>query len=103
MFLPIAVKHTLPVEVSTVLVDLSFMLRQLCAKVLYRLELDELKTKVVMNLCHMEMIFPPPFFTSQVHLIAHLFHETKMVMPVHYHWMYLIERLGSSLIYYIHM
>ena len=91
-FLPLAVKHTLPEDVSTVLADLSFILKHICAKVLDREELDELQNKVVMTLCHMEMIFPPSFFTSQVHLIVHLIHEAKMGGPVHYRWMYPIER-----------
>ena len=91
-FLPLAAKHTLPKEVTTVLADLSYIFRQLCGKVLDRIELDNLQEKVVMTLCHMEMIFPPSFFTSQVHLIVHLIHEAKMGGPVHYRWMYPIER-----------
>ena len=39
-FLPMAVKYTLPQEVATVLAELSSFLRQLCAKVLDRAELD---------------------------------------------------------------
>ena len=85
-FLPLAVKHTLPEDVCMVLADLSFILRQLCSRVLDRQELDELQAKVVLMLCHMEMIFPPSFFTSQVHLIVHLVEEAKMGGPVHYRW-----------------
>ena len=91
-FLPLAVKHALPEDVSIVLADLSYTFRQLCAKVLDREELDRLQEKIVMTLCHLEMIFPPSFFTSQVHLIVHLVHEAKMGGPVHYRWMYPIER-----------
>ena len=75
-----------------ILVDLSFILRQLCAKVLDRQELDEQQTKVVLMLCHMEMIFTPSFFTSQVHLSVHLVEEAKMGGPVYYCWMYPIEK-----------
>ena len=56
-FLPLAVKYTLPEDVSMVLAELSFILRQLCAKVLDRQELDDLQTRVVLMLCRMEMIF----------------------------------------------
>ena len=78
-----------------VLADLSFILRQLCSRVLDRQELDELQAKAVLMLCHMEMIFPPSFFTSQVHLIVHLVEEAKMGGPVHYRWMYPIERYAN--------
>ena len=91
-FLLLAVKYALPEDVSMVLAELSFILRQLCAKVLDRQELVDLQTRVVLMLCRMEMIFPPSFFTSQVHLIVHLVEEAKMGGPVHYRWMYPIER-----------
>ena len=94
-FLPLAVKYTLPEDVSIMLADLSFILRQLCSRVLDRQELDEQQTKAVLMLCHMEMIFPPSFFTSQVHLIVHLVEEAKMGGPVHYRWMYPIERYAN--------
>ena len=55
----------------------------------------DLQTRVVLMLCRMEMIFPPSFFTSQVHLIVHLVEEAKMGGSVHYCWMYPIERYSN--------
>ncbi|XP_038973458.1 uncharacterized protein LOC120105240 [Phoenix dactylifera] len=40
----------------------------------------------------MEKIFPPGFFTIMVHLLIHLAAEAKLGGPVHYRWMYPIER-----------
>jgi hypothetical protein len=40
----------------------------------------------------MEMIFPPSFFTIMVHLVIHLGEEAMLAGPVHYRWMYPVER-----------
>ncbi|XP_016172824.1 uncharacterized protein LOC107615240 [Arachis ipaensis] len=40
----------------------------------------------------MKMIFLPSFFTVMVHLTVHLVDELKLGGPVHYRWMYPIER-----------
>ena len=45
-----------------------------------------------MTLCELERIFPPSFFTVMVHLVMHLTSEVKVAGPVHYRWMYPIER-----------
>ena len=46
-------------------------------------ELDQLQSRVVLTLCHMEMLFPP-FFTVMVHLIVHLVEDAKLGGPVQY-------------------
>ena len=38
------------------------------------------------------MIFLPAFFDIMVHLVVHLSREAELAGPVHYHWMYPIER-----------
>ncbi|XP_057989061.1 uncharacterized protein LOC131172125 [Hevea brasiliensis] len=40
----------------------------------------------------LEKIFPPSFFTIMVHLVIHLATEARLAGPVHYRWMYPIER-----------
>ncbi|XP_075658886.1 uncharacterized protein LOC142628728 [Castanea sativa] len=40
----------------------------------------------------LEKIFPPSFFTVMVHVVMHLAREAKLGGPVHYRWMYPIER-----------
>ncbi|XP_038986541.1 uncharacterized protein LOC120112028 [Phoenix dactylifera] len=49
----------------------------------------------------MEKIFPPGFFTIMVHLLIHLAAEAKLGGPVHYRWMYPIERFLMRLKDYV--
>ncbi|CAL2253813.1 unnamed protein product [Prunus armeniaca] len=44
-----------------------------------------------------EMIFPPAFFTSMIHVMVHLPEEALLAGPVNYCWMYPIERLLGEL------
>ncbi|KAG6392775.1 hypothetical protein SASPL_147001 [Salvia splendens] len=44
----------------------------------------------------MENIFPLGFFTIMVHLIIHLPFKPNLGGPMHYHWMYPIERLVKT-------
>ncbi|CAN0904463.1 hypothetical protein LINGRAHAP2_LOCUS23106, partial [Linum grandiflorum] len=90
--LPIAVRGSLPDKVSKVIIDLCMYFKVICSKVLKVSHLEELETKIIETLCNMEMIFPPSFFTIMVHLVTHLATEAKLGGPVHYRWMYPIER-----------
>lgn len=99
--LPLAMRNTLPKEVCSVLIDLCLCFRKLCNKVLKMDELDELQSRVVLTLCHMEMLFPPSFFTVMVHLIVHLVEDAKLGGPVQYRWMYPIERYLGKLKSYV--
>ncbi|KAH0655429.1 hypothetical protein KY285_030311 [Solanum tuberosum] len=49
----------------------------------------------------MEKLLPPGFFTIMVHLVTHLETEAKLVGPVHYRWMYPIERYLGTLKSYV--
>ncbi|CAK8536725.1 unnamed protein product [Lathyrus sativus] len=95
--LPLAIRNTLPHEISAVLIELCSFFRQLCAKVLKIEELEKLQNQIVLTLCHMEMLFPPSFFTVMVHLVVHLVEEVKLGGPVHYRWMYPVERYLGKL------
>ncbi|KAK4363021.1 hypothetical protein RND71_018262 [Anisodus tanguticus] len=86
--LPIALRNALYGLVSSVLTDLPLFFRQLCAKVLNSMDLDNLQNQITITLCHLEMIFLPPFFTVMVHLVA----EVRRGGPIHYRWMNPIER-----------
>jgi len=88
--LSLFIRNVLPVQVATILVDLCSKL--LCSKVLSHDELDKLKEEIILIMCHLEMLFPPSFFTVMVHLMVHLVDEAKFGGPVHYRWMYPIER-----------
>ncbi|CAM8918517.1 unnamed protein product [Rhodiola kirilowii] len=51
-----------------------------------------MKDDIIMILCKLEMVFPPAFFTIMVHLLIHLLEQVLLKGPVHYIWMYHIER-----------
>ncbi|XP_027912627.1 uncharacterized protein LOC114172228 [Vigna unguiculata] len=76
-------------------------LKHLCNKVLKVDELNQLQNRVVPTLCHMEMLFPPAYFTVMVHLIVHLVEDAKIEGPVQYRWMYPIERYLGKLKSYV--
>ncbi|XP_004515196.1 uncharacterized protein [Cicer arietinum] len=82
--LPLAIQTTLPDDVSAIMIEFCSFFRQLCSKVLNVDDLEKLQNQVVLTLCHMEMIFPPSFFTVMVHLVVHLVEEVKLGGPVHY-------------------
>jgi len=56
------------------------------------LELNKLQHRIVLTLCHLEILLPPSFFTVMVHLTCHLVEEVKLGGLVYYRWMYPIER-----------
>ena len=93
---PIALKASLHSRsqswVIKVISDLCHFFKVLCGKVLDLRELDKLEEEVAMTLCELEKMFLPSFFTIMVHLIIHLIHEVRLGGPVHYRWMYPIER-----------
>lgn len=90
--LPIAIRNLLPQDVASVIIELSRFFRSISARVLDPDELDKLQEHIIMTLCHMEMVFPPSFFTVMVHLTVHLVEEAKQGGPVAFRWMYPIER-----------
>nr|XP_025703887.1 uncharacterized protein LOC112805766 [Arachis hypogaea] len=92
--LPILVKFSLPSPVSNVIANLSSFFRELFGKAINPMQLAELQNHVVQTLCQMKMIFPPSFFTVMVHLTVHLVDEVTLGGPVHYRWMYSIERIN---------
>ncbi|KAE8780233.1 Transposon protein, putative, CACTA, En/Spm sub-class [Hordeum vulgare] len=96
-FLPLAIRGLLPDHVMSVLFDLCGYFREVSAKVLYISELEKLEERIVMTLCHMEMIFPPGFFRVMVHLVMHLATEAKVGGPVCYRSMWFVERYIGKL------
>ncbi|XP_075084789.1 uncharacterized protein LOC142168035 [Nicotiana tabacum] len=90
--LPLAIRNVLPDHVVAVLVDFCSFFRTLSTKTLNVSELDKLQERIESTLCHLEILFPPTFFTVMVHLSVHLAEEAKLGGPVHYRNMYPIER-----------
>jgi hypothetical protein len=75
-----------------VLVELSYFYRQLCAKEITVEMTQELEKVIPVRLCKMEKFFSPGVLNPMQHLLIHLPDEAKVGGPVHYRWMYHIER-----------
>ncbi|XP_071699583.1 uncharacterized protein [Rutidosis leptorrhynchoides] len=74
---------------------------QLCSKVLNPNDLFNMEKDIGKILCDLERIFPPSFFDVMIHLSVHLASEARLGGPVHYRWMYLIERYLGTLKSYV--
>ena len=90
--LPIAIRLYLIKDLCTTLAELFSFFQKLCAKTLYVNDLKKLEQGIILILCKLERIFLPAFLDVMVHLMVHLPHETKLVGPVSYRWMYPFER-----------
>ncbi|KAF7139945.1 hypothetical protein RHSIM_Rhsim06G0120600 [Rhododendron simsii] len=95
--LPIGMRGFVDKEISTTLFELGSFFQDLCSKTLRRSELEKLEERIVLILCKLEKIFPPAFFDVMVHLAVHLPREAILGGPVHYRWMYPIERFLGTL------
>ncbi|KAI5318711.1 hypothetical protein L3X38_038419 [Prunus dulcis] len=95
--LPVGIRHLLPEDVVKPIMLLSRFFSQLTAKTLRKTDILQLRHDIVQVLCKFEMIFPPAFFTSMMHVMVHLPEEALLAGPVNYRWMYLIERLLGEL------
>nr|XP_009789966.1 PREDICTED: uncharacterized protein LOC104237505 [Nicotiana sylvestris] len=90
--LPLAIRNVLPDHVVAVLVDFCSFFRALSSKTLNVSELDKLQERIESTFFHLEILFPPTFFTVMVHLSIHLAEEAKLGGPVHHRNMYPVER-----------
>lgn len=99
--LPLAMRSILPKEMFDVMIDLCSFYIQLCGKVLKVDELDQLQSRVVFTLCHMEKLFPPSFFIVMAHLTVHLVEDAKLGGLIQYQWMYPIETYLGKLKSYV--
>ncbi|WVZ13620.1 hypothetical protein V8G54_011186 [Vigna mungo] len=79
--LPLAIRNLLPNHVTATLVEFCSFFKALCSKSLNLEDLEMLQNRIVVTLCHLEMLFPPSFFTIMVHLTVHLVEEAKLGGP----------------------
>lgn len=93
--LPIAVRALNQKQLSTAISDLCHFFLHLCSKIATAEDFYELGSEAVECICRLEMIFPPSFFDIMIHLIIHLADEARIAGPVHYRWMYPIERYSN--------
>ncbi|CAA7023826.1 unnamed protein product [Microthlaspi erraticum] len=100
--LSVAIRNvTLPREVSFVVTELCHFFWEISSKVLDLNYLDKLQEHIALTLCHLEMVFPPSFFTVMVHLTIHLTEEVKLEGPIQFQWMYPVERMLGHLKTYV--
>jgi hypothetical protein len=90
--LPVVIRNFVPREVFQALDELGNFFKLLCSKTLKRKDVEDLESDIVIILCKLEKIFPPAFFDVMLHLALHLPREAMLGGPVHYRWMYPIER-----------
>ncbi|XP_055961004.1 uncharacterized protein LOC130014745 [Mercurialis annua] len=95
--LPAAICGSLRSEVYIALSELSSFFKELCSKTLIKSTIKKLQSDIVLILCKLEMIYPPSFFVIMMHLAIHLPREVELGGPVHYRWMYFIERFLGTL------
>jgi hypothetical protein len=90
--LPLAVRRVLPEEVSAVLIRLSNFFKKLYSPALRISDMQRLQSEIAEILSLLEIIFPPSFFTINVHLMVHLAEQARMAGPVHFRSMWPVER-----------
>ncbi|XP_043687637.1 uncharacterized protein LOC122638852 [Telopea speciosissima] len=99
--LPVSFRSVLPKNVGKVLIEICEFFRDLCSKVGSEEDFKRLNQSIVVSMCNLERYFPPGFFDVMVHLIVHLASEASLAGPVHYRWMYPIERFLNQLKDYV--
>jgi hypothetical protein len=72
--------------------ELGRFFKELFAKTLNVEVVEGLKKEIPKILCKLEKIFPPAFFDVMMHLPIHLLEEALLRGPVHYGWMFPVER-----------
>ena len=82
-------------EIRETIIELCNFFQQICAKTLNVKDLEKMQDNIIIILCKLQRIFPPTFFDVMVHLTLHLPNEAIMGGPVHFRWMYSIERAMS--------
>lgn len=61
-----------------VITELCHFFRNICSKAIDKSELLKLQKQIDLTLCHLEMLFPPSFFTVMMHLTVHLTEEIEL-------------------------
>jgi hypothetical protein len=84
-------------DVWTVLAELSYFYRQLCAKEIKKDMMEKLEDEIPLLLYKLEKIFPPGWFSLIQYLLVHLPYEAKIGGLQQYRWMYHIEKALKKL------
>ncbi|XP_062080938.1 uncharacterized protein LOC133785739 [Humulus lupulus] len=90
--LPAGIRPFLGTEVRKAITELCLFFKQLCSWTVNVKDLKKMQNYIIIILCKLEMTFPLAFFDEMVHLVIHLLKETTLGGPVHFRWMYPLER-----------
>ncbi|XP_021756082.1 uncharacterized protein LOC110721241 [Chenopodium quinoa] len=88
----VALRASNATKVIDLIEELSCFFKKICSTSIDTKELDDIQSKLVLTPCKMEQEFLPTFFTIMVHVLIHLVDEVRLGGPVHYRWMYPVER-----------
>ena len=88
----VGIRHLLPADVVKPIMLLSSFFSQLTSRTLRKTDVNQLRHDIVQVLYKFEMIFPPAFFTSMIHVMVHLPDKALLAGPVNFRLMYPIER-----------
>ncbi|XP_051152423.1 uncharacterized protein LOC127266277 [Andrographis paniculata] len=99
--LAISLRRALPREVVLVLIELCGFFHSMCLHNNSVRQLEKLQERIALTLCHLEKLFPPSFFDVMEHLPIHLVEKAMIAGPVHYRWIYPIERYLGTLKRYV--
>ncbi|XP_052189866.1 uncharacterized protein LOC127799683 [Diospyros lotus] len=100
--LPLAIRRVFKRKyVSKTLIELCNYFKQLCSKNITVDECNQLRSRIILVLCHLEKIFLPSFFNIMEHLVVHLPDEVQIAGPVMFRWMYPVERFLLTLKKYV--
>ena len=99
--LPLCIRGLLQRGPRTGIMQLSWVFRRICAKVVDPDNMPSLKEDVAVIMSMLEIHMPPSFFDVMSHLVLHLVEELELCGPVHTRWMYNVERMNKVLKVYV--
>jgi hypothetical protein len=90
--IPVVSRTLLQPLQRSALIRLGKSFTRICAKVVDKNSLADLRVYVAETLCFLEVCFPPAFFDIMEHSLVHLVDELEICGPVGGRWMYPCER-----------
>ncbi|XP_010424360.1 PREDICTED: uncharacterized protein LOC104709444 [Camelina sativa] len=97
----VALRVLLPTGPRIAVTRICNFFNRLCQRVIDPKKFILLEVEVIESLCQIERFFPPSMFDIMFHLPIHLARETRLGGPVHFRWMYPLERYMKTLKSYV--
>jgi hypothetical protein len=99
--LPVANRGIMDVHVRQTLFGLCHFFDVISRKSIGVKKLKRLQEEIVVNLCELEMYFPPAFFDIMVHLLVHIVEDIVQLGPTFLHNMMPFERMNGVIKGYV--